>query len=318
MRLLTRLAPLYIGCHFFTAISVFAAEPGSFTKALELALRQPTTPLSMTVGCTDEAGIRSMEVYPGGAVIWGREWQAQLDLATRNALLQALLHADFAHFAPHYGGKAKAAEQEAALRVMCRILVEVAGEEKSSVQEVDGKRSAELLALADTLLDLVQALEARGVSADSLTDGLRKLRSGTLAPEALAVSYLYLPSGDAFANGLIVEVSGGQVAVRAYRPGSGTDQASTYDLAGAILEKIMDELLDAGVSELPLNLYAENLHQLEVRVLAHRSVVVARPFSRNRPNQQDGRQDEDIRRFLQLTEALRGFANPEDSLPKGE
>lgn len=310
MHLLTRLAPHIVACQFFAAISVLAAEPGSFTKALGSALREPTTPLSMTVGCTGEKGIRSVEVYPGGTVIWGRQWQAQLDPATRDALLQALWQADFADFEPHYGGKAKAAKQEAALRVMCRILVEVAGEQKSSVQEVDGERSAKLLTLADRLLDLVQALEVKGVSADSLTDGLRKLRSGALAPEALAITYLYLPSGDTPEDGLILEVAGGRVAVRAYRPGSGTDQASTHKLAGAILEKIVDELLDAGVGQLPLNLYAEDLHQLEVSVLGHQNVVLARPFSRRSPDQQEEQQEEDTQRFLRLTEALRELEVP--------
>lgn len=276
-----------------------AAEPESFEEALVQALDDPSAPLAMTVNCTDEQGIRSMQSYPGGVVFWSREWQARLGDADRTFILQTLLQAGFADFGAHYGGKTKPEKAEAALRVMCRVAVEVGGQQKSSVQEVYGERSQALLTLAGSLLDRVQMLEKEGIRAESLGDGLAKIGSGTLAPEALILSYSYLPTGDAQATGMIVELKGGLITRKAYRPGSGRGEPLTSELAGNALEKLLDALGAARIDELPLNLVAEDIHQLEVQVLAHRHATVARPFKAVDSAPQEAN------RFLQLTEVLR-------------
>lgn len=276
-----------------------AAEPESFEEALVQALDDPSAPLAMTVNCTDEQGIRSMQSYPGGVVIWSREWQARLGDSDRTFILQTLLQAGFADFEAHYGGKTKPDKAEAPLQVMCRIVVKVAGQRKSSVQEVYGERSEALLALADALLDRVQALEGEGIRAKSLGDGLAKIGSGTLAPEALTLIYSYLPAGDPENAGMIVEIEGGRMTRKAYRPGSGRGEPLTSELAGNALEKLLDALGAARIDELPLNLVAEDIHQLEVQVLAHRHATVARPFKAVDSAPQEAN------RFLQLTEVLR-------------
>lgn len=296
----TRQLRLLIASLVLCAASTGAAgESGSFEDALVRALDDSSAPLAVTVNCTDEQGIRSMQSYPGGVVIWGREWQARLDEGARTYILQELLRAGFADFEPHYGGKSKPDKAEAPLQVMCRIVVKVAGHSKSSVQEVYGERSEALLALADALLDRVQVLESEGIRAKSLDDGLAKIGSGTLAPEALTLIYTYLPAGDPENAGMIVEIEGGRMTRKAYRPGSGPGEPFTSELAGNALEKLVDALGAARIDELPFNLVAEDIHQLEVQVLAHRHATVARPFKAANSAPQEAN------RFLQLTKVLR-------------
>lgn len=296
----TRRLRLLIASLLLCAASTGAAgESGSFEDALVRALDDPTVPLAMTVNCTDEQGIRSMQSYPGGVVIWGSEWQARLDEGARTSILQELLRAGFADFEPHYGGKSKPDKAEAPLQVMCRIVAKVAGQRKSSVQEVYGERSEALLALADTLLDRVQVLENEGIRAESLGEGLAKIGSGTLAPEALTLIYSYLPAGDPENAGMIVEIEGARMTRKAYRPGSGPGQPLTSELAGNALNTLLSALGEARIDALPHNLVAEATHQLEVRVLRHRRAVVARPFKGGDSAPQE------TKRFLQLTKVLR-------------
>ncbi|MGB5337363.1 MAG: hypothetical protein WBN07_17220, partial [Woeseiaceae bacterium] len=169
-----------------------AATPEPLTAALTAARADSGVPFHLRVNCTERDSRRSLEVIRGSVAVWGNHWQVRLAAKDRAALIDMLLDADFAHFAPRYGEKPKADKQEAPLKVSCRIHVAVQEAKKTSIQLLDGEPSEQLLGLARQLLDRIEPLAADGVMAADLEDGLAKLADGALAPEVLRLRLLSL------------------------------------------------------------------------------------------------------------------------------
>jgi hypothetical protein len=199
--------------------------------------------------------------------------------ATRAALLEALGNSDFANFAPRYGGRPEATEG-AALRISCRIELEIAGLEKSSVQLVDGEQSRPFLALAGELLDLVEPVaRAEGLGADDLEDGLSKLVEGQLTPEAFELRWVRLPAQGSGSSGSILRVEAGQLSRQAYTPGRELGEILSDALDPHRLLEVATAVHHAAFWNWPRNLWSETYVELEIRVLNHRHSVSARPFN---------------------------------------
>jgi hypothetical protein len=219
--------------------------------------------------------------------VWGNERQVRLADKDRAALIDMLLDADFAHFAPRYGEKPKADKQAAPLKVSCRIHVAVQGAEKTSIQLLDGEPSEQLLGLARQLLDHVEPLAASGAMATTLEDGLRQLADGALAAELLDLRLVTIPDAGDDAAGAIVRIERGQISRQAYEPGKAVGAVQTQDLAQCQLREVISALHDTRLWELPINMYADAVTELEVRVLSQRKTVIARPtFKRASVKQQ--------------------------------
>jgi hypothetical protein len=273
--------------------AVAQTDTDDLAAALEAASAAESPRYHLIVHRTDEDGQRSFEVFPGGVAIWNHRAQITLPSAVRASLLGILLKGGFADMAPSYGGKRTPELREAALRVSCRVALELDGVEKRSVQQADGEQSAELAALADALLDLVEPLAAKGVTADDLDDGLRKLAGGELAPEVFRLRFVWLPEDG---DGEILSMRNGLESRKAYSPGRRIGDESVSELTSDRLTGTVEALLGADVASLPVNLWSAEHVELEVAVFGHRTSVIGRDFSRLASDEQSEAQ----KRFRRL------------------
>ncbi len=255
------------------------ASREAFEAALQRGRSEALVPFGLEIECTDEAGHRAAQVFPGGVAVWDDRRQFRIDRSVRDRLLAELSAAGFAGFESLYGGKATPDASAVALRVSCRISARVEGLEKTSAQHAYGEQSVALLGLADTLLDILEPLAARGVSAASLPEALAKLASGELAPETLRLRLLSLPA-DPAGIGMIVRIEAGRVLRQDYRPGVLIGPEATVPLGVTDLDALLDALEEAGFVNLPGALPAGGHVELEVQVLDHDHRVTARPFQR--------------------------------------
>ena len=253
--------------------AALADEAATLSAALEHARNDQGIPFDLNVDCTDTELRRSLEIIGGQIAVWGRTRQIKLTSDERNEILDALIDADFPHFEARYGESEKAEKQEAPLRVSCRVRIELEGLEKSSIQLLDGEQSDELLGLAGRLLDEIGALSDRGVTATSLEDGLAKLGEGALAPEVLRLRLFTLPADG---GGSILRVEGGVVFRQPYTPGQRVGEIRSRDLLPNEFLALVAALRNARTWELPVNLTAESVTELEVSVLGQRKTVIAR------------------------------------------
>jgi hypothetical protein len=272
-------ALLLVACLGFTAEgrAADAAAEQALTAAIGQARDDGARPFHLEVHCADEERIRTLTVYRGRVAVWNRDRQFELDDDTRRAVLTHLLDGDFPALEARYGGKPKAGKQEAALRISCRIFMAVDGQQKTSAQVFFGEQSAALLGLANAILDRVEPLAADGVRASSLEDGLRKLRTGALAPETLSLRLAALPAVRSEEAGYVLRVEAGRLERQVYAPGRHIGEPSVRVMAPCQFEAALDALLQAGVWRFPVNLARELATDLEVGVLGHRAQVVARP-----------------------------------------
>lgn len=248
----------------------------AFSAALHAAKDNPGVPLTLQVQCTDDSGVRSMAVYPGGALIWGRERQARLDNEARVAVLNLLLNAYFADFDDSYGGKRINGKTNAPVRVLCSIQVQAGEARKHSYQDAYGERSEAFMQLASALLDRVEPLAANGVTAGSLDDGLDKLADGTLAPEALMLHLLYMPA-DTTRLGTILDIESAQISRRDYRPGIMVGKPETVALSKTALDSLLAAMREARFPEMPGDLVTDDVYQLKINILQHQHSVRSRP-----------------------------------------
>ncbi len=253
------------------------ADSGAFAAALEAARDDPQLPLDIDVDCTDGTARRSLEVINGAVAILNNEVQVRLDAAERTSLIDLLAGADFANFDERYGEVRNAEKQEAPLRVSCRVRAEIGGVTKSSAQLFDGEQSEKLLRLAGALIDTVEPRAAGGETAHSIEDGLAKISAGELAPEVLQVRWLSLPGTEHEQPGLIVRIRRGRIERQAYTPGVDIGGTTSRALTPSQLQTLIRAFEDAEFWQLPLNLEADGLNEIQVSILAQTKTVIARP-----------------------------------------
>lgn len=279
-------------------------DAAALASALERVRAQSPRAYHLRVDCAGEPGVRSVEVFPSGVAIWDLRTQVTLPDATRRELLDALVVADYPSLAPQYGGRRAPSEPKAALRVVCRIEIELEGVRGSSIQLAEGEQSARLRELANELLDRVAPHAAQGVRAEGVADGLRKLAQGVLRPEGFELRFLELSGQGADATGSILRVRGRELSVQPYAPGREIGEPVGRELDPAEWSDLLEALVGADFSVLPVNLWSERQLELEVRMLDHGHTVYARPFarlSRERPVAAQGR-------FDRLADAVRALS----------
>lgn len=247
---------------------------------LQRASEMPESPYHLQVNCTDQKGIRSLELFPGGATIWNRRSQIMLPASARSDLLETLADRNFAGFESRYGGREQPAKSAAPARVTCRIRIEIQNLEKSSVQMAGGEQSAQLLKLAAELLDQAEPYVDSAVTPVDLQDALDKLGNGQLAPQVLSLRFMELPPRDSSNPGFILRLSGGRLSHQAYSPGQPPAALAVKPLGQDQFVQLISAMRTEQLASLPTNLWSESQMELEVQVLAHKKVVLARRFSR--------------------------------------
>jgi len=285
-------------------------QPGS-TSAASLAVallhasETPGSPYLLQVDCTDQKGNRAFELFPGGAAIWNRRSQILLTPAARSDLLKRLLERGYPGFEDSYGGRDLPVKSAAPARISCSIRIDIQGLQKSSVQMAGGEQYAPLLELAAELLDEAERFAGSAVTPVDLGDALDKLSAGQLAPQLLQLRFLELPGPDNNEPGTLLRIVGGQLSRQAYRQGHAPEAPTLQPLRQADFSGLLAALQAVQLPGLPANLWSENQVELEVQVLAHKKVVLARRFSRLEANTQAPAQQ----RFDKLLVVLRELAD---------
>lgn len=269
---------VFVVCIVARSGSALAAESeaADVIAAIEAARGDTTIPWRLDVACTDEEASRSFSLFRGEVGVWSGRRQVAISAEDRGAMLDLLLASGFAGFDAQYGGRRAPGVGEAALRITCRVDLEIDGLAKSSIQLYEGEQSAELLSLANRLLDIAAPLAADGIRADSLADGLAKLRDGTLAPETLELRLVSLPPAGSEQDGFILRVDGGFWSRRTYVPGRDIGTPLTLQLTPCLLDATVTALVDANAWSLPVNLRHDAMTELDIGVLGNEKSVIGR------------------------------------------
>jgi len=254
------------------------ASSNPLDAALQRVIKTPQSPFRLQVDCTDQKGIRSLDLFTGGIAIWNGRSQVTLPPGARSTLLETLLNHGFSNFAAHYGGNKHPIKTEAAARISCRIWAKVENLQKSSVQQTGGQQSTPLTRLATVLLDQAEQFTQNSITPNDLQDALDMLSAGQLAPQVLRLRFVDLPSRAMNKPGSILLVSGGQVSHRAYSPGHTIAEQVWKPLTNEQYLELLQGLQHAQPESLPGNLWSEDQLQFQVQVMAHKKAVLARPF----------------------------------------
>ena len=276
------------------------SSPVELGASILHASNNPESPFQLKVNCTDDKGIRSFNLFPGGVTIWNGRSQLSLPPATRSAMLRTILEQKFPDMKPSYGGRARPKKEAAAPRISCGIFIKIDDLQKTSVQKAGGEQSAQLTGLAAALIDQVEPFAENGITANDLNDALDKLLEGELAPETLTLRFMNLPARDYISQGFIVRIRGGRLSRQAYTPGSAIGEPSWHALGENKFMELVTALRKADPGSLPGNLWSENRLELEIHVLAHKKILLAGPFSRLEPESQEPEQQ----RFETLLESV--------------
>lgn len=280
-----------------------SASPG-LESALQAALKNPGSPYHLKVNCTDHKGIRSFDLFPGGATAWNGRSQVMLSVSARSAMLKLLSERSFSSFEDSYGGQDRPSKSAAPARITCAILLKMQGLQKSSVQMAGGEQSARLLQLASDLLDHVELNALDEVTPVDLQDALDRLADGQLAPQILRLRFVDLPARSGL-PGSILHLSGGQLSHQEYTPGQKIVDPAPESIGQERYLKLISAMQSAQLASLPSNLWSEDQVELEVQVLAHKRVVLARQFTRL----ESANHEPEQRRFGALLIALRELAD---------
>lgn len=273
--------------------------------------------LRVETECLQDGALRHVKVFESGTTIWNERRQISLGQEDLLAVLEAMLRADFPSMHQLYGKGDPEMQQpdkpgeEAAIRVICRVVLTLDGVTKQSAQRAEGPQSEELRGLAHEILALAEKPGQEGVTAEDLRDGLTKVADGRLAPEALSL-LLNRKDEDVEAGtrdaprdaGYLLRLEGRRLRVSPFRQPGGYGDPVETELGAAALGELATLLADERVGELPANLYAGHYIDLVVEVLNRDARVQARRFANLSPKTHGEKQE----RFERIEEALDALA----------
>lgn len=271
-------------------------------RAIDRALENGWDDLHMIVECITDDGWRAAEIFGNGVAIWNQVRQFQLPEAHLRQQLTLIRDSEFESMKELYGGNIKKEDAGgSALRVTCRVLLELDGARKQVAQRAKGEQSEALKELAARLLEISHEPAKSGVLAEDLADGLGKLANGELAPVTWRLLINRKPERVSGRDGWLLKVEDDTAVARVFEQDAGYGPAKALKLTAAELNGLFGDLLSHRFTSLPINLYAEDYTDLSVSVLNHRQKVQARQFAGMEPDQHGDKQV----RFDRLVEELR-------------
>ena len=268
-----------------------AEEAAALRALIEQSLTDPDLRKSseLVTECRDDTGMRAMRVWGDGLGVWQGRRQFHLAADEVTAVLEHVQRADFAAFAPLYGGPNQADPREHdrpddgnAVLISCRIRVSLDGHSKESVQRAKGEQSQELKALAEELLAIGEKAAKSGVEAANLSDGLERVGRGELDPRVFrAMLHLKPTAGEIEESGpgFLLRLEGRRVTTRRHDPRSGYGQEIALDLDASVVRNLALVLADLDPAGMPVNLWAPVYTEVAIEVLNHRKSVQARRFA---------------------------------------
>jgi hypothetical protein len=237
-----------------------------------------------------KSAIVACRVYGNGVGIWRDQTQFTLTHAEVLDLLRAIQAARFSAMEKTYGGeegqeesekqKEKEKEKET-IYLRGSVSVRVGSDLKRVGQYMDGEQSKALATLAGKILAVSEKAAKTGVGATSLSDGLTKLGEGKLAPETLQVFAQNRADrpGEGHEDGnWVLRIDGRRVLDRTSTDAK-TSVRRLLILSEDDFRKLAEALRDADPQGLPRNLYASQMVNVEIRLLAGRANLSARQYA---------------------------------------
>jgi hypothetical protein len=267
-----------------------AEEAVTFSALLERSLTDPglRESLDLLTECRGETGMRTMKAWGDGLGVWQGRRQFHLPAKQVVEVLEHLHAADFAAFAPLYGGPKQEDPREhdrpddgSAILIVCRLRVSLGGQIKESSQRAKGEQSEELRTLAEGLLAIGEKAASNGVEAADLLDGLEKVGRGELDPRVFRVMLHRKPTAEEIGEsgpGFLMRVEGQEATTHPHDPESGYGQEKVLDLDVAAVHNLALVVAELDPAGMPVNLWAPVYTEVAIEVLNHRKSVQARPF----------------------------------------
>lgn len=259
------------------------ADPSSrpMAEALKRALAEGWQTLHIEAECQTDGRLLAVEIFGNGVGLWNEKAQFQLTPFDVRTHLAAFRDSGFAAWPESFGGKRDPSERKnQSPQVICRVGLEIEAAAKHVVQLRYGEQSDRLRRLAGRILDASREPARTGIRADDLQDGLAKIASGVLAPEAFQIIVNRrggLTKRAVGGESWLLRADGRQVSTR-LRTRKGSPGPRRLALDAEHLAKLANLVREVGVAELPLNLYAEQYTDVLVRVLNRRVQIQARRF----------------------------------------
>ena len=238
------------------------------TQILPPPAEAERSPLRLLVERTTAQGDETAVIYGDGVAFWRDRLQFRVPPEGVARLVETLEAAKFQEMPDHFGDGKK--------WLRGRISLTTASGAKQVVQLVNGEQSNAFAKLGDQLFAIIKPLASSGVSVASLSEGLRKLASGELAPQSLSLTFLLKPPGPTV--GFLLQIQDGRAVSQAYRNG-GFEPAQELRLAPGSLREWAATLGSGDLETLPGNLYATEYTELVVKVLDRSKSILARQFS---------------------------------------
>ena len=262
--------------------NIDSAEQQAVVQAALQAAKTQHRPYRLTVACNSDKGARNMEVFTDGVAQWDDRLELMLQPDERMQLLELLIQQSFSSLAAEYGGRAQTQIGEAPLRRICVIDMHVDGVRKRSQQFMGGEQSEQLVKLAEALLDVIAPIsQQRGIGADSLEDGLRKLLNGQLSEHAFKLRMLELPTDQI---GSVLDIEGRMISYLPYAPGRTIGERYDIQYDSELIRLLQQTMLEAAIWAFPVNLWSEQQIELELRILQQHKSVSSRKFSGLQPD----------------------------------
>jgi hypothetical protein len=266
-------------------------ETVAMRALIERSLTDPEVrgSLELLTECRNETGMRTMRIWSDGLGIWQGTKQIQLESEEVTAVLEHLRKADFAGFAPIYGGRKQEDPREhgrpddgSAVLIICRVQVSLDGQTQQSAQRAKGEQSEVLRALAEAILALGEGAAKSGLGAESLVDGLERVGRGELDPRVLRAMLHRKPSvheAAEYGPGSLLRLEGREATTRRHDPGSGYGEEIALELEARVVRNLALVLAGLDPAAMPVNLWAPVYTEVAVEVLDHRISVQARQFA---------------------------------------
>lgn len=260
-----------------------ASRPDRIGPALEkrIAGKAKLDDVRVDVAWSRDDGMTSARVYGDGVGIWNRQAQFRLPKEKVLALLKTLRAAKFGAMPDWFGES----EGEEGPRLKGRIEVVAGPISKSVIQLFEGDQSEEFAALAQKLLEVCVEPARAGVGATSLADGLQKVATGELAPQALAVTVQRRSAASPGSDdaGFIVHLEGRRVLAETLPAGKIVAPPKVLTLPKADFRELAKLLAESKAAEIPLNVYGTEYTDLELGVLRWSRAISARRFLNMNP-----------------------------------
>ncbi len=230
-------------------------------------------------------GKQNARVYGAGVGICDNAYQIPVSRSEVVALLEAVRTARFGAMPDRFGGEEEENERQGQggdiPQMRGRLEVRLGPVSKTVLQMQGPEQSQELETLATRILKTCDGAPKRGVAASSLADGLAKLASGKLSPqafEALVQRRESRSSSAAGAENWILRVEGRDATGRRMPGGRAPDAPKKLTLSDKQFQILVALLSSNDVGALPPSVYSAQYTDLRVKVLNREQVVSGRRF----------------------------------------